>query len=287
MTDQTSNTGLRYRQMSVHDLPSAHALSQSVRWSHRIEDWQFVHRLGGGFVAEENGALVGIALCWVYGQAHASLGMIIVSPEQQGKGIGRVLMNLLLEKLGDRSILLNATAAGQPLYEKLGFMPIGNTHQHQGMMRPLVATPLGTGERIRPILASDTKPLAELAARAVGMPRTEVMTQLLSVADSAVVIEADGELTGFSVMRRFGRGHQIGPVVAANTECAKALIAHWATAYAGSFVRVDVTAESGLSPWLAELGLAQVDTVVVMVRGDMPAPDASVRQYAILNQAIG
>jgi hypothetical protein len=81
----------------------------------------------------------------------------------------------------------------------------------------------------------------------------------------------------------------IGPVVAPDTERAKALIAHWAEAYEGSFVRVDVTGDSGLSPWAESLGLALVGPSVRMARGKVPVPvsDGTVRQYAILSQAIG
>lgn len=286
MINQTRNAGIIYRRMTEDDLPSAHGLTQAVRWAHRLEDWQFMHRIGTGFVAEENGTLAASGLCWKFGNAHASLGMIIVSPERQGKGIGRELMNMVLEELGDRCILLTATPAGQPLYEKLGFVPTGTVVHHQGTMQQTALIALAAGERIRPVAAGDLKVLAELATRALGMPREELMTQLLNVAEG-VLIEKNCETIGFSMMRRFGRGHMIGPVVAPDTERAKALIAHWAGAYAGSFVRVDVTGESGLSSWVESLGLASVGPSVRMARGQAPVSDCTVRQYAILSQAIG
>jgi predicted N-acetyltransferase YhbS len=286
VTNQTTNTSITYRQMNGNDLPSAHGLSQVLRWAHRLEDWQFIHRLGTGFVAEEDGALIGTALCWKFGEAHASLGMIIVSPEQQGKGIGRELMNLVLEELGERCILLTATPAGQPLYEKLGFVPTGTLNQQQGTMQQTAPIALAAGESIRPVAAGDLQTLAALATRALGMPREDVMAQVLNVAEG-VLIEKDGEALGFSMMRRFGRGHVIGPVVAPDTERAKALIAHWAQTYAGSFVRVDVTGESGLSTWVESLGLVLIEPGVTMVRGQAPVSDDTVKQYAVLNQAIG
>ncbi len=286
MTNQTSNTGITYRRMTEDDLPAAHGLTQALRWAHRLEDWQFMHRLGTGFVAEENGTVIGTGLCWKFGNAYASLGSIIVSPEQQGKGIGRELMNMVLEELGDRSILLCATPAGQLLYEKLGFVPTGTLNQQQGTMQQTAPIALTAGERIRPVAAGDLQALAALATRALGMPRDEVMAQVLNVA-KGVLIEKDGEVLGFSMMRRFGRGHLIGPVVAPDTERAKALIAHWAAAYAGSFVRVDVTGESGLSTWVESLGLALMEPGVTMVRGQAPVSDGTVKQYAVLNQAIG
>jgi hypothetical protein len=101
-----------------------------------------------------------------------------------------------------------------------------------------------------------------------------------------VALERNGELVGFAIMRRFGRGHAIGPVVAPDSERAQALITYWTEAYAGSFVRVDVTGTSGLGDSLTAMGLVQVDTGVAMARNGAPPQDESIKQFAILNQAL-
>ena len=117
------------------------------------------------------------------------------------------------------------------------------------------------------------------------MVRDELIKQLVGVAEGAV-LEHDGAVTGFSLIRPFGRGHVIGPVVAADAACAQALIATWNDAYAGAFVSVDVTGSSGLGEWLAQAGLAEVDTAVTMARHGVPAHDDTVRQFAIVSQAF-
>jgi predicted N-acetyltransferase YhbS len=278
----TTYTAIACRPMRETDLPAAHALSQAVRWPHRPEDWHFALRLGTGFVAEEGGAVVGTALCWHQGLHHGSLGLIIVSPAHQGKGIGRRLMRLVLDQLGDRCTLLNATKAGQPLYESLGFRAIGTLHQHQGIFTPPAAS---AESRARPATAADIPAIVALANRGTGMVRDELLKHLIGVAEGAV-LEHDGEVTGFSLIRPFGRGHVIGPVVAADAACAQALIATWSDAYAGAFVRVDVAGSSGLGDWLAQAGLAEVDTAVTMARHGVPAQDDTVRQFAIVSQAL-
>lgn len=277
---------ITYRRMQETDLLAAHQLSQAVRWPHRLGDWQLVHRLGSGFVAEDDGAVIGTALCWSHGNRYASLGMIIVSPDAQGKGIGRALMELVLEEIGERNTLLYATPSGQPLYERFGFRAIGNVHQHQGTVTQpeMVAPP--AGERIRPLGMNDHTRLAELASSGVGMPRATVLHDLLQVAEG-VVLDSYGELTGFALMRRFGHGYAIGPVVAPDAERAKAMISYWVGARVDSFVRIDVPDSSELSPWLNKIGLVQVDTVVAMVKGEAPHPASDLRQFAIINQALG
>jgi GNAT superfamily N-acetyltransferase len=286
MAMQNLETEITYRRMMDSDLPAAHRLSQAVRWPHRLEDWQFVHRLGSGFVAERDGEIIGTALCWSQGSQYASLGMIIVSPEAQGKGIGRALMESVLGEIGERNTLLFATPAGQPLYERLGFKAIGQVHQHQGtVVQPEIVAP-PTGERIRPLGANDRARLIELAAGGAGMPRATILNELLQVAEG-VVLDSYGELVGFALMRRFGHGYAIGPVVAPDPERAKAMISYWVGARVDSFVRIDVHDSSQLSPWLNELGLVQVDTVVAMVKGEAPEPAPGLQQFAIINQALG
>ncbi|SPS02454.1 GNAT family N-acetyltransferase [Cupriavidus taiwanensis] len=284
MPSRDNKDSVTYRAMTEQDVPAAYALSQALRWPHRAEDWQFVLRLGTGFVAEEAGTVIGTALCWTQGQ-QASLGMIIVSSEHQGKGIGKALMLLVLEVLGDRTTLLIATPAGQPLYEGLGFVATGTIHQHQGTMNTVGPVALAAEERLRPLEPGDIEAVTELASRATGVFRGELLKALIPIAE-AVVLERNGEVVGFSVLRRFGRGHVIGPVVASDSERAKALIAHWGSACAGSFVRVDVPGTSGLQDWLPQAGLAQVDTAVAMARNGVPQADTALQQFALINQAL-
>jgi GNAT superfamily N-acetyltransferase len=272
--------------MREQDLEAAHRLSQSLRWPHRLQDWQFIYRLGMGFVAEADDSIVGTIMCWSHGTEFASIGMVIVGMDWQGQGIGRHLMKMAMGELGKRNVLLHSTSAGQALYRGLGFEQIGSICQHQGsVFRPkLIALP--PGERIRPLGTREDAALATLAGRASGMPRATVLGALKDVAE-CVVIDRYDELIGFAMLRRFGLGYAIGPVVAPDIERAKALISHWTGTYAGAFVRIDVPASSGLGAWLDEQGVLQVDTVTTMVRGEPPLPDGSARQFAIVNQALG
>jgi GNAT superfamily N-acetyltransferase len=282
---QTS--GIRYRRMTAEDLPAAHKLSLAVLWPHRLEDWKFIHAVGAGLVAEDGSALVGTLMRWIYNDEFASIGMMIVAPDRQRQGIGRELMSSILEEVGGRNVLLYATQTGVPFCQAFGFTQVGLIHQHQGTVFKAPFVPLAADERMRPVGPRDEVMLGELASRALGVPRDQVIKQLLKVAD-CVAIDRNGELIGFAAVRKFGHGYVIGPVVAPDAERAKALIAHWAGAHAGSFVRVDVPEDFGMSPWLTELGMVQVEkTVPAMVRGERPQPDPAVAQFALLNQALG
>lgn len=160
-----STTNLRYRPFTPADIPAAHGLSMALGWPYRPEDWQFSAETAIGFVAEERGIVVGTAMCWKFGSNRASLGHVIVSSEQQGRGIGRKLMEAVLEELGHRVTFLHATPAGRPLYEKLGFVECGSLEQYQGNVCKAVPLVLLDGERLRLGTAAGFPSLIELATR--------------------------------------------------------------------------------------------------------------------------
>lgn len=283
-----------YRAFESTDIIAAHALSLAVGWPHRAEDWQSMFAAGSGFVAQDDGEVIGTALYWKCGTDRGTLGLVIVSPEAQGRGIGRQLMELVLEALGNRVTFLHATPAGKPLYERLGFEACGTVDQHQGVVSSVRSVTPPAGEQLRSLKCEDVPQVVELASRASGLDRSQIIPVLLDVAQG-VLLERAGELVGFSLFRRFGRGYAIGPVVAAHSpgdERAKALIAHWLAMSSGEFVRIDVPGGAALTDWLNAVGVKRINTVVKMVRNE-PAerhsgkPDAIYGVFGIINQAMG
>lgn len=286
-TTTLQSDGVSLRAMTAADLPAAHALTDELRWPHRPADWEQAFGHAEGLVAERDGQVVGTALRWRWGRRHATIGLVVVAPACQGRRIGHRLMSALLEGLEGSSVLLHATAEGRGLYERLGFVRTGELRQHQGMALPAPLVALGQGRRLRPATEADLATLRELDTLARGMPRPALIDELLREADATVVLDEDSRARGFAVLRRFGRGHAIGPVVAPDGDGAQALIAHLAGLNAGRFTRIDIDFDSGLAEWVESLGLLRVDTPTVMVRGAplVNAPDA--RLYATVTQALG
>lgn len=285
MTQAGRTDALAIRTLTEADLPSARALSAAVQWPHRLEDWQFVHGLGIGLAAEADGRLVGTAMAWLLGEGAARIGMVIVAPAHQGRGIGRRMMEVMLPMLSGRSVSLHATGGGAGLYRHLGFVPCGTVRQHQGATFGAGGLAPAEGERIRRAGQADRTAIAALDAAATGTERGRFIAALLERAE-AVVLDRGGMPAGFAVLRRFGRGHLIGPVVAPDEAAAKQLIGHWLAQRPGAFLRIDVADAPDLSAWLGALGLATVDEVARMTRGPVPRPRAG-RCFALINQALG
>lgn len=276
---------VRLRDMTADDLPSARELSREQNWPHRSSDWAFLFQMGQGVVAEHDGEVVGTAMCWPYGADAATIGMVIVSPKCQGAGIGRQLMNALLERLGDRTVMLHATDEGLSLYRSLGFVSLGSIYQHQGAAFSVPIPELQAEERVRPMGSKDVAAAQNLDHQATGMRRDYLIAALCD-ASQGVVLARNDEPAGFALFRRFGRGYVIGPTIAPDIGGAKALVSHWLGSNAGMFCRLDVTDDSGLSGWLDELGLPCVGRVTRMMRGDPLACDGPVRTFSLINQAL-
>jgi predicted N-acetyltransferase YhbS len=274
------------RPMTAADVPHGQALTASFGWPHRQEDWALMQALGQGLAAERQGKLVGTALCWRYGADWATLGMIGVYKEMQGHGIGRRLLRALMQEQEGRNLALHATRAGMSLYAAEGFAPTGTIVQHQGVVARPEPAPLPQGTRLRPVAPADLPAIAALDRVACGMDRTRLLAELLDH-PGGVALEDGGVLAGFALLRRFGRGRVIGPVVAPDVERAKAMIAPLLGREAGQFLRIDIPRESGLCAWLAAAGLTEAGMVIRMVRGTDASADRAVRTFGLASQAFG
>lgn len=263
--------------MTGADLAAAAALTAGFGWPHRIEDLALMLSLGEGVAADDEGALAGTAALWTYGPAHAALGMVMVQPGLQGRGLGRRLLQAVLDRAGPRSVALYATEAGAPLYRSLGFVAHGLVRQMQGRL----AGPVAPGpEPVRPARDNEA---ALLDHEATGLDRPA----LLAALGPATVLDRGGAPAGFAITHRFGHGQVIGPVAAQDQEGARALLAHAFHAHPGAFVRVDATEAGGLVPWLHSLGLRDAGPALHMVHGTPAQPPGPTRLFALATQAFG
>lgn len=286
MAEADSSGSLVLRGFAEADVAAAQEISAAVGWPHRREDWLFACRLGTGIVAEWEGSVIGTAMAWRYGEDLAAIGLVTVAPAHQKRGLGRAMMRRLFAPLGDRRLVLHATKAGMSLYRDLGFHRVGTIRQCEGAAFRGDPVTLPVGERLRPMVRRDLDDLVALDREAFGAPRHALIVALMAEA-RGVVLDRGGRAAGFAMLRRFGRGHVIGPVVAPDPHSARALIGHWLGSQQGMLLRLDVPEESGLAPWLEGLGFAASEPVQAMMRG-APLPEGgAVRRFALASQALG
>ncbi len=115
------------RQMTEADVPRCDVLRGLAGWNQLRQDWlRFIRwEPKGCFVAEAGDQILGTVTTTSYGTALAWIGMMLVHPEHRRKGIATQLMEKAVDYLkgqGVHCIRLDATPAGLPLYEKMGFV---------------------------------------------------------------------------------------------------------------------------------------------------------------------
>lgn len=155
--------------------------------------------------------------------------------------------------------------------------------QHQGRVVKSVAAP----SSVRAARPDDVAAVIALDRQAYGAERRRLIA-LLAEVGSLAVLERMGHLVGFAALRPFGRGEVIGPVVAADADDARLLVSHFLAARAGAFLRIDTDMTTGLGPWLADIGLADVGRGIAMRRPIVAAPTKrSLLTFALASQAFG
>jgi len=275
------------------EVEKLHALSLSVGWPHRPQDWQMLREAGQGIVALDGiGRVLGSAMWFFFGDEFASIGMVITSPRLQAHGTGRWLMNHVLTQTGSRSLGLSATRAARRLYRSLNFAAEKTVYQCQGEALPSPTPPLPVGTTLRELRSSDLAMLSTLDHRAYGADRSALLGQLLDVSKGVVLLRND-RIEAFSLCRRFGRGSVVGPVVALTDLDAIAVTHPHVQEHAGRFLRLDTRQKAGAFPeFLTGSGLPVYDTVTTMSLGRRWPPTESTGEqdfttYALVSQALG
>ena len=125
------------RLRALRDTPWAFSSSYERELGHGADWWELRARQDGDvvYVAEDGGALVGMAGGFVAGGAVQLWGMW-VAPAARGKGAGRELVEAVLGWAGERPVELEVTddERGRPaaaLYRALGFAPNGERRRLQ------------------------------------------------------------------------------------------------------------------------------------------------------------
>jgi hypothetical protein len=140
---------------------------------------------------------------------------------------------------------------------------------------------------LRRLDAGDEAALRALDSQAFGAARDQTMTKLLQLSEG-LVAEMQGEIRGFALMRSFGRGAVIGPLVAEEEGTAMMLAAALIQRQEGRFLRLDtpVTSER-FSAFLAAAGLGLFDTVTEMYLGRQRRPLEGTQLYGLAAHSLG
>jgi GNAT superfamily N-acetyltransferase len=280
------------QRLTLDDLPDCLVLAQDRDWPAEENKWRLLLEVGTAYgLRDEAGDLVGTTIVSRFQADLAAISMVLVAARYGRRGLGGTLMRHALAEAGEATVFLNATEYGRPLYERLGFVPVGMTYVHVGdfTLPTRQAGRLGRagGSGSRPAEPADLAAIRTLDAQVNGTDRTQLIDRLPAFAEQLRVIERHGEITGYAGAWRNVDDLVIGPVIAEVAADAMTLIADLAARACGP-VRVDVDGRHPrLRTWATEHGLVPVFQSTVMVHAGRSLPGDRDRWYVPVMQALG
>ncbi len=291
MTDSQKPTFL-VREMTEQDLAAGLALTQQAGWPHRLEDWRLHFDSGRGWVAcETSGKIIGTLLVWEFGadKEVATVGLIVVDEQCQGRGIGRQLMQRALQETSAREIRLVGTDVGLKLYHSSGFETVGMIRQRQGEVGTVTPIAPAANQTLREVTPNDLAAIIALDEQAFGAARSKLLGLMLPQC-RGLILEEQSVARGFALIRHGGRGLQIGPLVAEFEQQAILLLSHLIKSEQG-FTRIDITESATvLDAWLDDIGMLPCDRVTAMRKSEVASSVDSkscLKIFALISQAFG
>ena len=199
------------RAMTAADVERAAEMIRLGEWGDRsvFLGWAVEFPPSRLFVAEDAGRIVGTGIATANGPV-GWVGTIFVAPDRRREGLGDALTRTVIDDLesrGCRTLVLTATDAGRPLYERLGF----ETQMPQGFFTAAGLAPSNADEGVQPFDPSMLPGVIALDRLATGEDRSAVLERLASPESSRVLLGADGEVGGYLIRAPWGGVSLIAP----------------------------------------------------------------------------
>lgn len=216
----------------------------------------------GFFGAFVDGEMVAGIAGVAYDAQFGFIGLYLCAPQWRGQGHGKAAWDAAMAYLGSRTIGLDGVPEQQANYSKMGFVGLYDTVRMSGTLampaRAIAQTAPGMDAGIR-----------ALDRHGFPAPRDGFLDHWLTPPHQIAALADGGQVVGYAVRRQCRDGHKIGPIFAASTDHAVAILSQF-----GGYVQIDVPASQ--TEWLehlAGLGFKPGFTTRRMYRG--PAPDVA------------
>jgi ribosomal protein S18 acetylase RimI-like enzyme len=265
------------------------------------------------------GRVVASTTVTTYGTRIAWIGMVLVDEAARRQGIGQRMLGhaeTYLSERGVETVALDATPAGIPLYERLGYRARYGLERWRGIVAdaatldeqaaasvdaappPRASTspaysPRAPGQAtdadVRPMRATDLPAVAAFDLQAFGTDRARILRALFEGhPGDCVVAERHGALGGYALSRPGARAWHLGPLVAEDAITADRLAGAALQRHRGTEVVMDIVSSNRAAVALAgRLGLTPVRPFTRMSRGAPPREPDLGRLYTSAGPEIG
>ncbi len=289
-----ASDGIAFRDMTEADLEGGLSLSRASGWNQTLADWHLLLSHGEGLfrVATRGGALVASGGAVRYGEALAWICMILVRPDERGRGLGTRVFSEVLDRLRgltDAGTLgtvgLDATPAGRALYLQHGFVDGPSLAR---LVREPDAPPASAAGWSRPLASSDLELVLERDRAVFGADRAALLRSLFaSAADLARVVRDGERLEGYCFGRHGDQADHVGPIVAGDAALALELASSVAAQPRSRPLILDARGDARWLEGLRGLGFRVLRPLTRMYLGAPPAAARPQLEPAILGPEFG
>jgi len=262
---------LRIERLGADDLPFALRLTRDNGWNQRADDWRRLLALAcaGARLARWGGRRAGTTVTCAFGPT-AWIAMVLVARSLRGRGIGQALLAdgiRYAEQRGCRTLRLDATPLGRPLYEKVGFRAQFEVRRWAGHPRRAAAGRAPEFALARTRAPADLAAVCALDRAATRTDRAPLLRRLASASAPWVARDCEGRVRAFLFTRPGRVARQIGPVCG-DADAARALLRRALAQWAGRPVFLDAPANrADLSRIARAAGLDVARDFLRMCRG--------------------
>jgi GNAT superfamily N-acetyltransferase len=284
--------GIKIRLLTESDIPAAMKLKEAAGWNQTENDWRSLLTLEpqGCFAATLNDELLGTTTTTTYGEELAWVGMVLVQPEKRRLGIATRLLRTALDYLHQKvaTVKLDATVAGKPVYERLGFRVESLIERWTGISNSK-AVANDIVQSVATLDETTVKDLFVLDRRSFGADRSELLNTLIKRLSfpAALARAEDGSLIGYSLSRSGTRAGYVGPIISIDPNQVEALLDRILSHLSGQRVYIDFnTASQADSSLLLDRGFVKERELVRMALGNSSST-TSPFVFAIAGPEVG
>ncbi|MED0974858.1 GNAT family N-acetyltransferase [Bacillus paranthracis] len=277
----------RLREEQIGDIV---ALSSYIGWDYNREEVETIFNSGIVYgVWNERKELIASAAIILYGEALASIGMVIVHPDYKGRGIGKMITNSCMNSVSAQTLfMLIATDEGKPLYEKLGFRAVSYVSKYICNSYNANDYCVRNEDYVMNYEEGELEKIIKIDEYAFGTNRKEFLKKRIMQSEQCTVVrDKEQNVLGYGLSIQTPENKIIGPVVAKNDEMAMRIVHDLAKGHNGK-LRIDVLEEKKDFMKVLEItGFKKVNTPPIMMKNSGQLLKRNNELYSIAAQIFG